>query len=215
MISEPKWSHSILSLSHVEPSTILSHLTHISRSLSTFYLLALLGKEFRMSFLNCSPTTVKPSTVCLKQIPFCLSCQADRAKDCGSSVVWSLISLNPQKFTMTISLSVLKPQTLCHLPHWWVLHLVTQSCLTLRNPMDYSPPGSPVHGHCPDKNTAVGCHALLQEIFPTQGSNPGRPHGRQTLYHLSHQGSPSSIVPSSNFSKGSSLHPLDSLSPQA
>ena len=26
-------------------------------------------------------------------------------------------------------------------------------------------------------------------IFPTQGSNLGLPHGRQTLYHLSHQGS--------------------------
>ena len=31
-----------------------------------------------------------------------------------------------------------------------------------------------------------GCHALLQGISPTQGSNPGLPHGRWTLYHLSH-----------------------------
>ena len=30
----------------------------------------------------------------------------------------------------------------------------------------------------------------LQEIFPIQGLNPGLPHCRQTLYHLSHQGSP-------------------------
>ena len=30
---------------------------------------------------------------------------------------------------------------------------------------------------------------LLQRIFPTQGSNPGNPHCRQTLYQLSHQGS--------------------------
>ena len=36
------------------------------------------------------------------------------------------------------------------------------------------------------KNTWVGSHSLLQEIFPTQGSNPGLPHCRQTLYHLSH-----------------------------
>ena len=35
----------------------------------------------------------------------------------------------------------------------------------------------------------VGCHFLLQEIFPTQGLNPGLPHCRQTLYRLSHQGS--------------------------
>ena len=42
----------------------------------------------------------------------------------------------------------------------------------------------------PGKNTGVGCRFLLQEIFPMQGSNPGLPHCRQTLYHLSHQGSP-------------------------
>ena len=40
------------------------------------------------------------------------------------------------------------------------------------------------------KSTGVGCHFLLQGIFPTQGSNPGLWHCRQTLYHLSHQGSP-------------------------
>ena len=42
----------------------------------------------------------------------------------------------------------------------------------------------------PGKNTRVGCHALLQEIFPTQGSNQGLEHCRQILYHLNHQGSP-------------------------
>ena len=41
----------------------------------------------------------------------------------------------------------------------------------------------------PGKSTEVGCHFLLQKIFPTQGSNPGLPHCRQILYHLSHQGS--------------------------
>ena len=40
----------------------------------------------------------------------------------------------------------------------------------------------------PGKSTGVGCHFLLQRIFPTQGLNPGLPHCRQTLYHLSHQG---------------------------
>ena len=42
----------------------------------------------------------------------------------------------------------------------------------------------------PDKNTGVGCRALLQGIFPTQGLNPGLPQCRQILYHLSHQGNP-------------------------
>ena len=46
-----------------------------------------------------------------------------------------------------------------------------QSCLTLGTLMDYSPPGSSVHGDSPDKNTGVGCHAFLQGIFPTQESN--------------------------------------------
>ena len=41
----------------------------------------------------------------------------------------------------------------------------------------------------PGKNTAVGCHLLLQRIFPTLGLNPGIPHCRQMLYCLSHQGS--------------------------
>ena len=32
------------------------------------------------------------------------------------------------------------------------------------------------------KNTGVGCHFLLQEIFPTQGSNPGLLHCRQIFF---------------------------------
>ena len=67
---------------------------------------------------------------------------------------------------------------------------VTQSWPTLFHPTDCGPPGSSVHGDSPGKNTGVGCHALLQVIFPTQGSNPGLPHCGQILYSLSHQGSP-------------------------
>ena len=56
------------------------------------------------------------------------------------------------------------------------LCLVAQLCLTLWDSMDCSPPGSSVHEDSPGKNTGVGCHAFLQGIFPTQGSNPGLPH---------------------------------------
>ena len=42
----------------------------------------------------------------------------------------------------------------------------------------------------PGKNPGAGCHFLLQEVFLTQGLNPGIPHCRQALYHLSYQGSP-------------------------
>ena len=100
--------------------------------------------------------------------------------------------------------------------------LVSQSCLTLCNPIDYNPPGSSVnedlliftcavlclvtqlfpslcnpldssvHGDSPGKNTGVGCHRLLQGIFPTQVSNPGFLHFRRILYQLSDKGSPNS-----------------------
>ena len=46
----------------------------------------------------------------------------------------------------------------------------------------------------PGQNTGVGSLSLLQEIFPTQGSNPGLPHCGQILYQLSHQGSPSEYL---------------------
>jgi len=42
----------------------------------------------------------------------------------------------------------------------------------------------------PGKNTGVGCHSHLQEIFLIQGSNLSLLHCRQILYHLNHQGSP-------------------------
>ena len=42
----------------------------------------------------------------------------------------------------------------------------------------------------PGKNTRVGSHALLQEIFPTKGSNLCLLHCRRIPYHLIHQGKP-------------------------
>ena len=48
----------------------------------------------------------------------------------------------------------------------------------------------------PGKNTGVGCHFLLQRIFPIQGSNPRLLcplHCRRVLYPLSHQGSPQNL----------------------
>ena len=46
------------------------------------------------------------------------------------------------------------------------------------------------------------CHALLQGIFPTQGSNPGLSCCRQILYHLSHQGSQNTGVGSLSLLQG-------------
>ena len=71
-----------------------------------------------------------------------------------------------------------------------VLSLVARSCLTLWDPMDCPLTGSSVDGDSQGKNTCVGCHAFLQGIFPTQGSNSGFLHCRSILYHLIHQESP-------------------------
>ena len=91
-------------------------------------------------------------------------------------------------------------------PTQWTCEVkVAQSCLTLCNPMDGSPPDSSVHGDCSGKNTGVGCHALLQGIFPTQGLNAGLRLCRQILYQLSHKGSPRILeLVAYPFSRGSS-----------
>ena len=87
-----------------------------------------------------------------------------------------------------------------------LLCLVTQSCLTLCDPMDYSLPGSSVHG-ISQARTGVGCHFLLQGIFLSQGSKLGLLHWQAILYHLSHQGSPELLQSSSEIISyfGSSL----------
>ena len=62
------------------------------------------------------------------------------------------------------------------------------ACPKLLHPWDFHGKSTGV-GCYFGKSTGVGCYFLLQGIFPTQGLNPGLSHCRQTLYHLSHQGS--------------------------
>ena len=64
---------------------------------------------------------------------------------------------------------------------------VTQSCLTLCNPMDCSLPGSSFRWDSPGQNTGVVRHFFLQGIFPNQGSNHTILLCRQILYYLSYQ----------------------------
>jgi len=70
-----------------------------------------------------------------------------------------------------------------------VLCLVPQSCPTLW-PYGLLGCQAPLSMGFSGKNTGVSCHALLQGISPTQGSNPGLSHCRQIFYCLSHQRSP-------------------------
>ena len=67
--------------------------------------------------------------------------------------------------------------------------------------MDCSLPVSSIHGIFQARVLEWVAISFSRGIFPTQGWNPGLPHGRQTLYHLSHQGSPGigKIGPSLSF----------------
>ena len=100
--------------------------------------------------------------------------------------------------------------------------LVAQSCPTLRDPMDCSLLGSSVLGDSLGENTGVGCHALLQGIFPSQGLSPGLPHCRRILYCLSHGESESETAAQSCLTlcdpmdcslPGSSIHGIFQASP--
>ena len=61
---------------------------------------------------------------------------------------------------------------------------VTQPCLTLCDPVDYT-----VHGIL-QARILEWVAFPSPRIFPAQGSNPGLTHCRQILYQLSHKGSP-------------------------
>ena len=101
----------------------------------------------------------------------------------GSWITWAfrLASLFHYHFSLLCPLpyywsELSKTEIYCHLLILYTrvnTHLVTQSCPTICEARDCSLPGSSVHGDSPGKNARMGSHSLLQEIFPTQGSNPG------------------------------------------
>ena len=110
-------------------------------------------------------------------------------------------SLLPKKLTTRLEVTVINNNRNFREIKIWLTSLISwfrfgcvraklfQLCLTPCDPMDCSPPDSSVHGDSPGKNTWVGCHALLQGIFPTQGFNP------HLLCLLHWQASSLSLVP--------------------
>ena len=63
--------------------------------------------------------------------------------------------------------------------------LVGQSIWSFATPWTASPPGSSDHGTLQARILEwVGCHFLLQGIFPIQGFNSGLPHCRKIFYQL-------------------------------
>ena len=96
-------------------------------------------------------------------------------------------------------------ESLCFWTQHCFICLAAKLCPTLLHPL-----GCPTRLLCPwnfpGKNTGVGCHFLLQGIFPPQGWNPsvlpGLLYCRQILYY--HWGSPDRVF------KPSARHPPSS-----
>ena len=62
---------------------------------------------------------------------------------------------------------------------------VTQSCLTLCDPMDFGPPGSSIHGILQARILEWVAISFSRGIFLTQVWNSGLLHCRQLIYPLS------------------------------
>ena len=73
--------------------------------------------------------------------------------------------------------------SICRDIYYTVCAQLLQSCPTLCDPMDTQPAGLLCKLDFSGKNTGLGCHALLQGIFLTPGSNPHLLHCRWILYH--------------------------------
>ena len=124
------------------------------------------------------------SRVRLLTTPWTAAYQAPPSMGFSRQEYWSGVPLpSPKVGSLAIIILILStenPKESLELEN--TVCLVTQLWLTLCIPMDCSPPGSFIHGDSPDKNTGVGCHALLQGISLTQGSNSSLLHCRWILF---------------------------------
>ena len=118
----------------------------------------------------CSPDARNnPPVMAPKQSPDIANCSLEQWANAGSAEDHSCgESMRPQdKVRLHMCACVLSSVRLFVTP-WKTVHQAPLS-------MGFS-----------SQNTGVGCHFVLQGIFPTQGSNPGLPNCRQILYCLSH-----------------------------
>ena len=72
--------------------------------------------------------------------------------------------------------------------------------------MDCSPPSSSIHGIFQARILEWVAISFSRGTFLTQGSNPGLPHCRQTLYSLKHQGGLDSLLKSRNITLPAKFH---------
>ena len=145
-------------------------------------------------------STPRPSQSTELSSPFCASRQlsiSHMVVDLCLCYSVNSFPLSPSLPVSTSAFSTSAPLFLAckcvHLSHFSRFHGCVSSCSVteaLQPHGLYSPPVSSVHGDSSGKNTEVGCHSLLQGIFPTRGLNPALLHCRQILFHLKRQGSP-------------------------
>ena len=109
------------------------------------------------------PVPLTPS-IFIAAIPTCFS-RGDSTAKCLHSNLPALLIHMASHFDVALWLDLINiHKAKC-------MHAKTlQSCPTLCNPMDCSPPGSSVHGILQARILEWGCHFLLRE---TQGLNPG------------------------------------------
>ena len=116
-----------------------------------------------------------------------LSSSSSTSLSCAQAQPWSYSCLfscslipyltNPIDSTFKIYPEFYHSQPATSLPPW--SRFITgcakslRLCPTLCNPLDCSPPGSSIQRKSIGRNTGVGCHGLLQGIFPTHRSNLG------------------------------------------
>ena len=91
--------------------------------------------------------------------------------------LWNELEIQEQKHRICVPELLQGPwEQKAHSPirygYVYVRAKLLQLCLTLCDPMDCSPPDSSYPWNSPGKSTGVGCCALLQGLFPTQGLNP-------------------------------------------
>ena len=89
--------------------------------------------------------------------------------------------------------------------------LISQSCLTLYDSMNCSLPGSPVHGILQARILEWVTIPVSRGSSQPRGLNPGLPHYRQILYHLSRWGSPQLHWTPCCFMNRPAMHPPQGL----
>ena len=124
-----------------------------------------------------------------RQVPrFWSQITAHRSQIHHSLNVWSWVShqtsLSFNFLIYEVRIGVIMPTWECSVMH--VKESESRSVMSdsFRPCGPYSPQSPP------GPTTGVGSLSLLQGIFPIQELNPGLPHCRRILYHLSLQGSP-------------------------